>query len=136
MFGSLSLKNWSCLPGPACPALPARPWMRGPACRALRARRQLAGRQASPASAATGLSKNSSPPREGRKTAPLWARSGSPAPPGPSLSLEGTGGARKASLPPGYLSLLPPGARAPLALCETLADLGHEPQISRHRINR
>ena len=37
----------------------------------------------------------------GRKTAPLWARLGSPAPPGTALSLAGTGGARKASLPPG-----------------------------------
>jgi hypothetical protein len=65
-----------------------------------------------------------------RKTEPLWGRPGSPAPPGPSLSLEGTGGARKASLPPGYLSALPPGAREPVFQCQTLAALDDKPQIS------
>ena len=52
--------------------------------------------------------------------------------PGPALPLWGTGGTHKASLPPGYLCLLPPGAREPVSLCQTLAALGDEPHISRH----
>ena len=65
--GSLFLNGWACLLGPAGPPIVSRS-----------ASEQLAARQAS---AATGLSK----PRYGRKTIPLFALRGSPAPPGPVL---------------------------------------------------
>ena len=111
MVASVYPKNWACLPGPAGPPIASR------SASEPRERRHRSHQKQRP---------------KGRKTAPLWVRPGSPAPPGLALSLEGTGGARKASLPPGSLSLLPPGARAPLALCETLAALGDEWQISQH----
>ncbi len=58
-------------------------------CPVCRARRQLAGRQTSPASAATGLSKNNRPPREGRKTVLVCVHRGAPPPPGHALPLLG-----------------------------------------------
>ena len=74
-------------------ALPARPW--GPAGP------PRVSRSASEPRARRHRSGQKQRPTPGRKTAPLWVRPGSPAPPGPSLSSEGTGGARKALLPPG-----------------------------------
>ena len=85
MFVSHSLKNWLCLPGLG----------------ALQARRELAGRQASPARAATGLAKNSGPPRGARPPHCGCALVLRPRRGRRSLSSEGTGGARKALLPPG-----------------------------------
>jgi hypothetical protein len=109
MFGSLSLKNRVCLQGPPGPPITSRSASEPRECRHRSGQKQ--------------------------RPAPLWARPGSPGPPGPSLSLEGTAGARNASLPPGSISPLPPGAKAPLALCETSAAFCNEPQISRHRIS-
>ncbi len=114
MFGSLSLKNWPCRPGPAGPPTASR------SASEPRERGHRSGQKQRPAPGGA----------QDRPAVRVPWFSG----PAGAVALAGRNrGARKASLPPGSLSPLPPGARVPLALCETLAALGDEPQISQHQ---
>ena len=101
IFGSLSLKNWPCLPEPALPC-PALPCPALPACLLGPAGPPIASRSASePRERRHRSLQKQRPAPGGAQDSPGVGALSSPAPPGPLLSLEGTGGARKASLPPG-----------------------------------